>query len=227
MNKKGKINFKTYKDLEENKDTQEGYNYLEQLSISILQTLCEMYKMNDAYSEYKLLFLNSIENDLNIFFNQIKDLIWMKFCNVMRDYSNVIFEIMKCDEEIKKYLEVKNYIEETNFLSNFVLDTNEYIALSLTLHNFNKHSFGIEKWEKAFDIYNRFNYSIINNDIEEIKKEFENVIRLFRKCENYDIHSVLFCFENNSLIFGTLTSLMDHLIKTNHPNCITHKKEMN
>lgn len=163
-----------------------------------------MYKVPIKYDEYKPFIRN--EQELDIFFNEIKELMWMKFCNQIRDFSFLIFNLLKN----KKYSKIKEYIEKTNFLYTFLLDYKKYNALSLTLHNFNKHLYGTKKFEESFTVYEKFDevISAHKNKLNDVKLEFEKIIFLFRKEDEYDTCRTYLCLNNWSKIFGMLDYLV-------------------
>ena len=198
---KNRIKFKSYKSLE---NIEDNLNYLDNLAIEILETLYDMYEIPTKYNEYKNFFAK--EKCLNIFFNEIKELLWMKFCNQIRDFSCLIYHLLKN----KKYLEIKSYIEKTTFLSSFLLDFKKYSALSLTLHNFNKHLYGKE-FEQSFTLFDEFNKTILlhKHKFNDIKMEFEKIIYLFRLKDGYNICDSSIFLKNHSNIF----CLLDNLIK--------------
>lgn len=109
----------SYNDLlnENNKNT------LDKLSLVILETINTIKNINYEYEKYK----NLTElKSLNYCFNYLKDLLLLKFCCQIRDYSDVIHELTKQE----KYKEVKEYINSTKFL-------NEFIGKKRVIYSFN------------------------------------------------------------------------------------------
>lgn len=177
-------------------------DYLIKLSFEILSTLEDIYKIKIKYNEYKNCFRNELE--LNIFFNSIHELIWMKFCNQMRDLSKIIFKITKNNE---KYFEIKNYIENTTFLNEFLMSAEKFSALSFALHNYNYHDKKQVKNAKSF--YEKFNNAFLEHKdkIQNIKSEFEEIIFLITKIDESNVYHTSLDTDNFSKIFGPLDYL--------------------
>lgn len=178
-----KKHYKSYKSLITN------YNYFDSLSIDLLTTVWKMYELNDCYKhleEKKFFERKNNKLILNLSLNELRGFLWTKFCNEMRDYSDLVFGITKKENKCirEEYKDIIEYIKNSTFISSFVAENKEYNALSLTLHNFNKFNYGAEKYNSSFDIYKLFNNKLINIDFNKIKIEFEEIIYLFRKIED-------------------------------------------
>lgn len=182
---------KSYKDLND-EETKE--NYLEVLSLQILSTINEMKNLDCEYKKYETNFSRMNNSQiLNLSFNELKTLLWTRFCVQMRDYSETIFFLLDKSESKCKYEKVNSYIKNTNFISTFYKgkdEKEEYDAISLTLHNLNRYNYGQEKWDKSFEKYTLFNKVIVENDIKTIKNEFEIVIQKFRIAEKFECCNV-------------------------------------
>lgn len=165
----------------------ENENYLDNLSLQILYTINEMKNLDCEYKKYETKFLKDDKRILNLAFNEIKTLLWTRFCNQIRDYSDVIFALSKNEnKKVKeKYKSVLEYIKTTNFISIFINGADEYNAISLSLHNLNGYNYGKEKTKKSFEKYNLFNKAIVENSVESIKEELETIIQKFRVSEGF------------------------------------------
>lgn len=210
-NKKNKFeNIESYKSLCKKGENE---NYLDNLSLQILSTISEMKNLDCEYKKYEKIFSTDNKSILNLAFNEIKTLLWTRFCNQIRDYSDVIFAFSKSENnKVKeKYKSVFEYIKITNFISVFINGTDEYNAISLSLHNLNKYNYGEEKWNKSFEKYILFNKAIVENSVKKIKEEFEKVIQNFRVSEGFkSVNIGLEYTEQNSLY-----KLMEQLLKFN------------
>lgn len=164
----------------------ENENYLDNLSLQILYTINEMKNLDCEYKKYETKFLKDDKRILNLAFNEIKTLLWTRFCIQIREYSDIIFVLLKNKKDKEKYKEICEYIKSTNFISTFLNGREKYSAISLTLHNLSKYNYGKEKWEKIIkDIHPLFNKAIAENDMKSIQKEFETVIQKFRISEKF------------------------------------------
>lgn len=168
----------------------EDENYLDNLSLQILYTINEMKTLNFEYKKYNIKFPKDNKSILNSSFNEIKTLLWTRFCNQFRDYSDIIFVLSKNKKVKEKYKTVFEYIKTTNFISVFINGKDEYNAISLSLHNLNKYNYGKDKWNKSFEKYDLFNKAIVENSVESIKEEFETVIKKFRISEKFKIINI-------------------------------------
>jgi len=203
-----KKKYKSYDLLYEN-----NQNYLDILSLNLVNFLSEMKDINIKYDQI-IQLANDHEKQLIIFgFNYLKlNLFPIKFFSLMRDYSNILFELLKKEgtEEIlvEKYSEVQKYINSTRFISVF-MGKEAYNALSLTLHNLNIFEFGKEKYDKSFFEYKKFNDAFVKNNINDIKKEFEEIISLFKYCHNNEKGSISFQIDKNYSVYQIFNFLLN------------------
>lgn len=189
MNKK--LNkFKDVKSYKSLYDKEKKQNYLEVLSLEIIYTINEIKSSDSEYKKYVYKIPKNCQSILNSAFNEIKTLLWIRFCVQIRDYLEVINFLLNDSKSKLKYEEVKKYIESTKFISAFVNGTEEYNAISLSLHNLNEYNYGEEKWNEAFEKYISFNKAIVENNMKTIKKEFEIVIEKFRISEEIQCFSL-------------------------------------
>ncbi|MGL5522271.1 MAG: hypothetical protein ACRDAW_03310 [Metamycoplasmataceae bacterium] len=194
--------YSTYKELEyENK-----INYFDTLSSLICSTIYDLKSLDDEYVKFKNIFKDKSERVIyiNLCFNELKSLFWMKFCNQQRDYLEILKHLLKNE---KKYGHIEEYIESSNFISIF-WGKESYSALSLTLHNLNKFTFGQEKWDSSFSKYDFFNDALLM-EISKIQKEYEHIIFLFRKAEGYEACATSLCFTKFSQILEFMNLLID------------------
>lgn len=178
--------------------------YVDVLSTEIINSICEIKKMNGQYLLYKNRFNSSEWRVIAAWcFNELKMLFWTRFCNQMRDYFCLIYGITYEKKGLvkEKYEPIWNYISESNFLKYFLHSHKAYNALSLVLHNLNRFSFDNENFEQSKKEFENFNQAFIKNDFITIKKEFELVISLFRKSDGLDNCFVEFDLKNNLSIF--------------------------
>lgn len=184
--------------------------YVDVLSAEIINSICEIKKMNEQYLLYKNRFDSSEWRVIVAWcFNELKMLFWTRFCNQMRDYFCLIYGITheKKDLVKEKYKTIWNYINESNFLKYFLYSHEAYDALSLVLHNLNRFSFGDKNFEQGKKEFENFNQAFRKNDFMSIKKEFEIVISIFRKSDCLDNCLVEFDLKNNLSIFDFFTYL--------------------
>ena len=182
------------------------------LSINIINFLSEMKNINVWYNKIIQLANDKEKQSISIGFNYLKEeLFFIKFCNLMRDYSKFLKPLLNEKEsESKKYLDIKKYIESTKFISVFTSEEARR-ALSLPLHNFNKHEFGEKQYNKSFSEFQNFN-NAINLDINLIKKEFEKVIHLYKDCNGVKGYHALLQINDNFSIY----LIFDFLLKKNN-----------
>lgn len=187
-------------------------NYLDILSLQILSNINAMKEMDENYMNAKIfLDLKDEKMILNSSFNSIKDFLWTKFCNQMRDYSDLIFGIISNDKSkfsIKKeYEHVWEKIQKSKFLCVFINGKKEYSALSLTLHNLSQHYFGDNAFKESFIIYDKFNEALKIVNINELRKDFEEIIFLLRKISDFTPLNVGLEFNKDFPIYIMLKSL--------------------
>lgn len=177
---------KSYKDLNDKKTNE---NYLDNLSLQILYTINEMKNLDFEYKKYEIKFSKDNISILNSSFNEIKKLLWTRFCIQIRDYSETIVFLLNESKSKCKYKAIYEYIKKTKFIWFFCKgekDKEQYSAISLTLHNLNKYNYGNKKWNKSFKNFISFNKAIVENNIKDIQKEFETVIQKFRISEGLE-----------------------------------------
>ena len=133
---------------------------------------------------------------LNLFFNELKKMLWIEFCCLIRDYSEITFHLFKNE----KYKEIKEYIDNTIFLKEFISNKKSYQALSIVLHNWNELYFNDTKLKDAHLWRENINeiFKIDKIDIDNIKIEFEEVINKFKKIEENANVNIIFCNLENS-----------------------------
>lgn len=170
-------------------------NYLERLSISILWTINRIKNLNKEYEKYENMFEHN-KCCLNLFFNELRKMLWIEFCCLIRDYSEMTFHLLKNE----KYKEVKEYIDNTIFLKEFISNKKSYVALSIVLHNWNELYFNDTKWKDSHLWYENINeiFKTDKIDIDNIKIEFEEVINKFKKIEENVNVNITFCNLENS-----------------------------
>ncbi len=177
-----------------------GVNYLELLSINLLNCLSEMKdKRLKFYEIFEL--ANVEEKELVVLsFNHLHELFWDNFCNLMRDYSNILYQLLNKIEgkkiiPVEKHLKIKEYIDSTKFISVF-MGSKEFTALSLSLHNHNILDYGNLKYDESFSKYKEFD-NVIHYDIDDIRHEFENIFFLFQIIDDSNYNNDLSNFINN------------------------------
>lgn len=87
----------------------EDENYLDNLSSQILSTLNEMKSSYNQYKKCEEKFFKINQSILNHSFNEIKTLLWTRFCIQIREYSDIIFvllKIKKIKKNIKKFANI-------------------------------------------------------------------------------------------------------------------------
>ena len=171
-----------------------GAPYLDLLSGEIINSIQEMKHVSIKYDQINELADDNEKNIILNFFIYLQNLLWTNFCNLMRDYSNILYgllnkkEILDGDKFkivlVKKYSKIKEYIDSTKFISLF-MGTESFNALSLALHNLNKLDYGEKNYNASFSRYEEFNIPLKEN-IDFIKKEFEKVIYLFRYYDGFN-----------------------------------------
>lgn len=178
----------SYKQISNNKK-------LESLSISILQTINRIKNSKKEYEKYENMFEDN-KYCLNLFFYELKKMLWIEFCCLIRDYSETTFHLFKNE----KYKEIKEYIDNTNFLKEFISNEKSYASLSIELHNRNELYFNDTKLKDAHLWRENINeiFEIDKIDIDNIKIEFEEVINKFRKIEENVNDNIVFCNLENS-----------------------------
>lgn len=155
------------------------------------------YKIfNNKFKKIKEKLKNN--NKFEFFFDELKKLFWINFCNIARDYIEIIFSILfknkkdidivknkpqtlynkKIIKNIKfKYLRIWKTINNSNFLKNIFLGEyiGKYKAYSFALHDYNTLSFSnknIKLIEKEYinitNLLNNYSFSNIKNEIEQI-----------------------------------------------------------
>lgn len=168
-------------------------NYLDNLSLQVISTMNEIKNLDCEYKKYKIKFSKDNISILNLAFKEIKILLWTRFCVQIRGYSETIYFLLNKSKSKWKYKEIDEYIKSTNFISFFCKGKDgkeEYDAISLALHNFNKYNYGKEKWNKSFEKYVLFDKAIEENNMDIIQNEFQTVIQKFRIAEKFECCNV-------------------------------------
>lgn len=80
----------------------------------------------------------------------------------------------------------------------------------MVLHNLNSKLLSDDKLDTTFKFLKGNMNDSFKIDISIIKNEFEKVIFLFRKCENYDICVIDFQLNNWSPIFYFFSELLNY-----------------
>ncbi len=205
--------YESYKSFDNNENYNQ--NYLDTLSSSLIRLLSEMKNINIEYDKIIKLANDDEKEIIGYGFNYLKiDLLWNKFCNLMRDYSDILYGLLNKKEngkiiKVENYLKIQEYIDSTKFISAF-MGSEAFNALSLTLHNFNEHYYGKEKFNKSFSKYPEFN-TAINCDISIIGKEFQEIINLFRCYHNYGSCVILSNFGNYYPLYYIFDFLLNKL----------------
>ncbi|MGL5521898.1 MAG: hypothetical protein ACRDAW_01345 [Metamycoplasmataceae bacterium] len=160
--------------------------YFDFLTKKIIKNIKDFVELEETYEDLLKKFKNNDdEYILEKSCSQLKDYYWNTFCIRMREYSNIVYKIIKNNPS--KYQQIEIFINKSKFIKQFY---EHYRAMNQVVHAYNEND---KDFDNLFEINNK-NYSFKEKgaihfaykNFNEVEHEFIEIIKKFREIEQIE-----------------------------------------